>query len=110
MVHVYIKYYKSSNESCTFLFLGRLGHYGKVKSSQILLQYPTFESVYFHIFIVPSSVHTKMSKMRKSANYIKCTVLSQNRLAHKTYFLCQSVRLVFIVLGIYNFEGKKHKI
>ena len=46
---IYPKYYINSNESCTFLFVGRLGRQGSTKFSAVLLKYPTF--VVFFLYV-----------------------------------------------------------
>ena len=91
-----------------------------LKFFTISLQYPTFEVGFFiHILWVKIRVSVHCRVLTKMLINIKVRILSilainvlgQNKLkAHETYCLCQSVRSVLIVLGIYNFEGKKHKI
>ena len=53
-----------------------------------------------------------LNRNDKSEKTLKFTCLGQNRLKHTKHIGCQSIRILFIVLGMYNFEYHlllKHK-
>ena len=71
---IYPKYYKNSNESCTFVVFGQIGPVRVVlKSSAILLKNPTSEGIFCRFSWA------------------------------KQIFVCQSISILFIVLDINNF-------
>ena len=48
---IYPKCYNNSTESCTFLFLGRLGRHGNTVNFSNLLKYLTFVGGFFSVFM-----------------------------------------------------------
>jgi hypothetical protein len=89
---IHPKYYKNSNESCTFLFLEELGHHG---NSEILCnsaKVSYFWGCLFHIF-----------RGKQIQKWSFCTFKVRiKKLINKK---CQSIRilLIIIVLGMFDF-------